>query len=102
PAAHPVSGRGEDPLPACRDRCRDQYRPDCRVARRAPAGQDTHLTLCGTGTCTRRALGNPLCLNRAPPPRPDAFASCRQYIFFYTRSSITVMPKVEKHVWQVL
>ena len=56
PATEPVSGLREDPRAACRDCRRHQYRPYCRMARRAPAGQDAHLPFRRPCSCLHLTL----------------------------------------------
>jgi hypothetical protein len=80
PPPDPLSGFSEDPLTARRDRRRDQYRSDCRMAGGTTTGNNTDLALCGTGACARPPRGDPRRLNRAPTPLPDCFARCRQHI----------------------
>src|SRR6266849_5461142 len=76
----PLSGLRENPLAACGNRCRDQYRSDYRLVGGTATGHDADLALCGPGAFARPALGDPRRLSRSHTPLPDCFARCRQHI----------------------
>ena len=50
----------EHPCPTRRDGRGDQCGPDYSLAQRAPAGQDSHVSLCCAGAYLRHALKTPL------------------------------------------